>query len=63
MTQDQSSSQHSQEPQSQQSTVHEADLQSPSKASAEAYRGSGKLQGKVALLTSSPCLELSKGEK
>jgi len=51
MTQDQSSSRSSQEPQAQQSTVQEADLQRPSQASAESYRGSGKLQGKVALIT------------
>lgn len=51
MTQDQSSSRFSQESQAQQPVVQEGDLQSPIKASAESYRGSGKLQGKIALIT------------
>lgn len=51
MTQNQSSSRSSQEPQALQSTVQESDLQNPSQASSRDYRGSGKLQGKVALIT------------
>ena len=51
MTQDQSSSRSSQEPQAQQYHVQESDLQRPSQASTRDYRGSGKLQGKVALIT------------
>ncbi len=51
MTQDQSRSAQSQEPQAQQPKTQETDLQSPSQASSSAYRGSGKLQGKIALIT------------
>ncbi len=51
MTQDQSSASNSQPTQFQQSTVQESDMSSQIKAGAEGYRGSGKLQGKVALIT------------